>query len=193
MHHHESEELIKRIILGEAAAENQLFDLFTDQVGYLVRRKIGWDNPDWEDVHQEIFVAVFARIRSRQFDPAKGCLAGFMQSTIKYKVLDYYKNPWSKKNHEVIEQHQNTLLDSDPDPEAAVMQEQKKCLIQSAVGSLAPKYKTVLYWAVYKQLRIQEVARLLGCSEQKVSNLKSYAITLLKRKLKMFEDFDENV
>jgi RNA polymerase sigma-70 factor, ECF subfamily len=186
-------ELVERIFNGDAAAEQELFDLFADQIQYFVRRKIGFSNPDWQDIQQEIFISFFNRIREQQYDPQKGSLAAFLQTTIQYKVLDYYKNPVVKIAHDPIEQHQNTLMATDPRPDVAIENIQRRHIIQSAVATLPPKYKKILYLAVYKQIRIQEIAQMLGCSEQKVSNLKSYAITLLKRKLKTFEDSEENV
>lgn len=56
-------------------------------------------------------------------------------------------------------------------------------LLKQAITDLEEPYKEVLFLSVYQQLKVNEIANKLGLSEQKVSNLKSYALTLLKKKL----------
>ncbi|MBN1465309.1 sigma-70 family RNA polymerase sigma factor, partial [candidate division KSB1 bacterium] len=180
--------LIERIVAGDLEAENRLFDDFAEQVAFFVRRRIGWDNADWQDVRQEIFVALFARIRAGEYDAGKGSIAAFLHTTIKFKLLDYFKKH-RLANTEQIDL-QPSLIDPDPPPDSTLDQKDKKLLIRATVRALPIRYRRVIYLTVYKGLRIQEAAKILGCSEQKVSNLKSYAISLLKRRFKDFGDSD---
>ena len=183
-------DLIERILAGDVYAEKKLFDCFSDQVAFILRRRIGWNNSDWQDVRQEIFAALFARIRAGEYDADKGSLAAFLYATVKFKLLDYLKKH-RVHNADPIELH-FSLRDPDPPPDETFDQAHRKRLIREAIRRLPRRYRQVLYLTIYKQMRIQEAARLLRCSEQKVSNLKSYAIRLLQRHLRDFEDFADN-
>lgn len=77
MDQNQVDHLIKKIIAGDAEAEQELYNSFKQEVEFIIKLKIGKTNPDWKDLHQEIFAAFFQRIRDEQYDPARGTLGAF--------------------------------------------------------------------------------------------------------------------
>jgi len=175
--------LANRVVKGDALAENQLYHYFKDEVEFLVKLKIGKNNPDWEDLCQEIFIAFFQRTRDDQYDSTKGTLGAFLQSTIKFKIMDYKKSPGYKRRHEYEDIAEIDVENSRNYPEQEFEDKQAKQILKDSIIQLAEPYKEILFLLVYKQLKVKEVSKKLNISEQKVSNLKSYALSLLKKQM----------
>lgn len=182
-------ELVKGIIAKNAKAEKELYNSFKDQVTFFVRLKIGNNNPDWQDVLQDIFISFFQRIRNGDYKNSKGTIGAFLQNTMKFKILDYLKSPINKKRSQFTNLDNVTLDNPAADPEEHVIKEQRKEALKKAIISLKEPYKQILYLIIYNQFGINEVAKKLGLSEQKVSNLKSYATSMIKRKLEKNKEF----
>ena len=186
MDQNQIDHLIKKIIVGDAEAEQELYNSFKQEVEFIIKLKIGKTNPDWKDLHQEIFAAFFQRIRDGQYDPARGTLGAFLQSTIKYKILDYAKSPAFKRRHDYDDIEALKLETQNGNPSDNFIDNEERELLKQAITELDEPYKEVLFLSIYKQLKVNEIANKLGLSEQKVSNLKSYALTLLKKKLEKY-------
>ena len=183
MDQEKAENLVKNIIAGEEAAEKELFSSFKDEVAFLIKLKIGKNNPDWEDLRQEIFIAFFQRIRDGKYDSNKGSLGAFLQSIIKFKILDYKKSPAYKRRQNYNDITEIELENPRKNPEQELQDKQELELLKEAIINLDEQYKEILFLSIYKQLKVKEISKKLGIPGQKVSNLKSYALTLLKNQL----------
>jgi RNA polymerase sigma factor (sigma-70 family) len=179
-----TERLVTGILRGDKTAERELFDYFKDEVEFLVKLKIGKNNPDWEDVRQEIFISFFQRIRDDQYDKNKGTLGAFLQSSIKYKILDYRKSPHYQRRHEYDDIEDGGIKKKKNNPEEALEDKQEKQLLKQTIMQLNEPYKKILFLSIYKQLKVKEISKKLNLPEQKISNLKSYALNLLEIKIK---------
>jgi RNA polymerase sigma-70 factor (ECF subfamily) len=179
-----TERLVTGILQGDKTAEGELFYYFKDEVEFLVRLKIGKNNPDWEDVRQEIFISFFQRIRDNQYDKNKGTFGAFLQSSIKYKIMDYRKSPQYQRRHEYDDIKDGGMGKNKNNPEEALEDKQEKQLLKQAISQLNEPYKEILFLSIYKQLKVKEISERLNVPEQKVSNLKSYALNLLEIKIK---------
>ena len=186
-----TEQLVKGVISKDAAKEKLLYDSFATEVEFLVKLKIGQTNPDWRDLVQDIFVAFFQRIRDNQYDPHRGTLGAFLQSTIKFKIMDYIKSPRFSRRNAYDDLDGVPLEAPDPDPQRTAEAKQLSAAIGRAVQELDEPYKKILYLIVYKQYKVSDVSRLLGLSQQRISNMKSYALSMLKKKLVNDKDFLE--
>jgi RNA polymerase sigma factor (sigma-70 family) len=179
-----TERLVTGILRGDKTAERELFDYFKDEVEFLVKLKIGKNSPDWEDVRQEIFISFFQRIRDDQYDKNKGTLGAFLQSSIKYKILDYRKSPHYQRRHEYDDIEDGGIKEKKNNPEEALEDKQEKQLLKQTIMQLNEPYKKILFLSIYKQLKVKEISKKLNLPEQKISNLKSYALNLLEIKIK---------
>lgn len=183
MDQEKADNLVKRIIAGEEAAEKELFNSFKDEVAFLIKLKIGKNNPDWEDLHQEIFIAFFQRIKDSKYDSNKGSVGAFLQSIIKFKIMDYKKSPTYRRRHDYDDIAEIELKNSKKIPDEEFDAKHQKQMLKKAIIKLDEPYKEIFFLSIYKQLRVKEISEKLGIPEQKVSNLKSYALTLLKNQL----------
>ena len=186
MDQNQIDHLIKKIIAGDAEAEQELYNSFKQEVEFIIKLKIGKTNPDWKDLHQEIFAAFFQRISDGQYDSTMGTLGAFLQSTIKYKIMDYMKSPAFKKRQNYCAIDDLKLETQNGNPSDNFIDNEERELLKQAITELDEPYKQILFFSIYKQLKVKEISEKLGLSEQKVSNLKSYALTLLKKKLEKY-------
>lgn len=184
MEQEDANKLVAKIIAGDALAEEELFDYFKDEVAFLVKWKIGKNNPDWEDLRQEIFIAFFQRLREGQYDSRKGTLGAFLQSTLKFKIMDYRKSPAFIRRHEYDDIPETGMEDTAKNPEEKFAEAQEKQILKKAIAELDEPYKEILFLSIYEQLKVREISKRKGLPEQKVSNLKSYALNLLKEKFR---------
>jgi len=175
--------IIKKIFKQDSSAEKELFEYFKNEVGFLVKIKIGKNNPDWEDLRQDIFIAFFQRIRDNHYDSSKGTIGAFLQSTINFKIKDYQKSPAYKRRYDYDDITEMNLKAKNGNPEDKFADEQERIMLKKAISELEEPYKEVLFLSIYQQFKVKEISKKLGISEQRVSNLKSYALTLLKKKL----------
>jgi len=66
------------------------------QVRFRVSKSLGYSNPDWEDVSNEVFIGVLEAIRKKKFRE-ESSIGTYIYSITTYKITDYlrnkYKNP----------------------------------------------------------------------------------------------------
>ena len=68
-------------------------------------------------------------------------------------------------------------------PEQEFEDKQARKILKDSIIQLNEPYKEILFLLIYKQLKVKEISKKLDMSEQKVSNLKSYALSLLKKQM----------
>ncbi|HNR69206.1 MAG TPA: sigma-70 family RNA polymerase sigma factor [bacterium] len=176
--------LIAAIMQGDAAAEKMFFKGYWHEVEFLIKLRIGRANPDLQDLCQMVFIDLFKRIRAGEYDSSKGSPGAFVQSTIKFKILDYLKSRHyqERKNHAAF--NERSAANPEESADHLLIHEEDKNTIERALHALPEPYQTILIFYYYHQLKIKEIADKLGMPEQKVSNYKSYALTLLAREMR---------
>jgi RNA polymerase sigma-70 factor, ECF subfamily len=174
--------LIEGIVKGDAEAEKKFFSGFRDEVVFFVKLKIGRGNQDWKDLEQEIFIDLFRRIRAGDYDHRKGSVGAFVQSTTKFKIMDYLKSRHYRARAFQSELTETNTKNQDEDPVALLISAEEIMLFEKALRELPEPYRTILVSFFFKGLKIKEIAAELGLDEQKVSNYKSYALSLIKKR-----------
>ena len=175
--------LINAIMQGNRAAEQEFYEGYRHEVEFLVRLRIGRNNPDLPDVCQMVFIDIFKRVRAGEYDSRKGTPGAFVQLSIKFKVLDYFKSSQYQEHKTHIALDEKSAANPEESTDQLAIHHEESALVESALSTLPDPYRTVLVLHFFNQLKISEIASQLGISEQKVSNYKSYALTLLGRKL----------
>lgn len=175
--------LINAIVQGDRAAEQEFYAGYQHEVEFLVRLRIGRNNPDLPDVCQTVFIDIFKRIRAGDFDSRMGSPGAFVQLSIKFKVLDYLKSRQYQEHKTHMALNEKSAANPEESTDQLAIHHEESTLVESALSTLPDPYRTVLVLHFFNQLKISEIASELGLSEQKVSNYKSYALTLLARKL----------
>jgi RNA polymerase sigma-70 factor (ECF subfamily) len=78
-------DLVRRIAVGDAAAEGELVERYSRGLRYLLRR-LGAPPELADDFHQETFRIVLERLRKKELDEPEG-LAGFLRGTARNLMI----------------------------------------------------------------------------------------------------------
>jgi RNA polymerase sigma-70 factor (ECF subfamily) len=149
---------------------------FRRVVGFKVRRSLGWWNPDWEDLTNDILALAVAKIQAGEFR-GESSLGTFIYSLTRNLVADYFRD----KSRVFLQ-----ALDPPsplPGPEERTQKEEEILRLEAAVRKLKPKYREVVYHYLLKGLSREETARALGLTVAQVSDRANYALKLLRRSL----------
>jgi RNA polymerase sigma factor (sigma-70 family) len=175
--------LVVAIVRGDVQAEKGFFEGFRNEVEFFVRLKIGRHNPDWQDLQQEIFADLFKRIRNGEYDHRRGRVGAFVQSTVKFKTLDYLKSRHFRERRQPRELPEYGGTEADEELIDQVVRAEEMRNFEVIIQKLPEPHRTILVDYFFKSLKIHEIAARLNLEEQKISNYKSYALSLIKKKL----------
>jgi RNA polymerase sigma-70 factor (ECF subfamily) len=161
--------------LRETIDLDRMIAEFRPKVGFKVKRSLGFFNPDWEDITNEVLAQAVEKIQSGEFrgDSAVGT---FIYTITVRRIVDYIR-----QKTRVLRQAPEP--ESPADPLTAVATDEEVERLARAVKGLKPKYREVLELYYYRQYSREETARRLRITPSKVSERANYARKLLKRKL----------
>ncbi|HEX9901252.1 MAG TPA: sigma-70 family RNA polymerase sigma factor [Acidobacteriota bacterium] len=145
-------------------------------ISFRVRKALGWDLPDWEDVVNEILTQVLQKVRRGEFR-GESSLGTFIYTVTSRRIIDFIR----QKSKVIRSGPEPAPL---PDPQTSIEQKEQADQLAGLIQSLKPKYRDVLELFYFRELSREEVARRLGISPAKVSERLHYAHKLLKKKIK---------
>jgi len=155
---------------------DQVIAKYRPVIGFRVKRSLGYSNPDWEDVVNEIILNVLEKIKKREFR-GESSIGTFIYTITSRRIVDYIRRK-SKVLRHVPEP--NSL----PTPHEQIENKERAELIASAIKKLKPKYREILYLYYYRDMTREEVAQKLGISPRRVSERVNYSQKLLRKILK---------
>ena len=159
-----------RINLDEVVQE------FRPKIGFKVRRALGTNNPDWEDVTNEVLAQAVDKIRSGDFR-GESTVGTFIYIITVRRIADYIR-----RKTKVLKYVPEPGTPEAPPEDAERDQELERMI--SALATLKPRYKEVLDLYYLTELTREETARRLGVSPAKVSERVNYAQKLLRKKMR---------
>ncbi|MCX7950428.1 MAG: sigma-70 family RNA polymerase sigma factor [Clostridiales bacterium] len=131
-----------------------------------------------EDLFQEVFIKVYKNIDSFN----NQCEVSTWVTRIAINTCkDYLKSAWIKRNilfWSVEEGEKNTNTENE------VLNDIEKDYILSSVLNLPSKYREVIYFYYYKDLKTKEIAAVLKLKESVVRSRLMRAREILKKELK---------
>jgi RNA polymerase sigma-70 factor (ECF subfamily) len=140
-------------------------------ISFRVRKALGWDVPDWEDVVNEILTQVLQKLRSGEFR-GESSLGTFIYTITSRRIIDFIR----QKSKVLKHRPEPTPL---PDPQTSIEQKERADQLAVHIQSLKPKYRDVLELIYFRELPRDVVARRLGITPAKVSERLHYALKLL--------------
>jgi RNA polymerase sigma-70 factor (ECF subfamily) len=145
-------------------------------ITFKVKKSIGGQTPDWEDVANEIITNVIDKVKSGEFR-GESSIGTYIFTITKRRIIDHIRGKSKILRH---------APEADPFPQPHIYFENKEKAetLANAIESLKPKYKEVLYLYYYKDLSREEVAQKLGIPPNRVSERVNYAQKILKKILK---------
>lgn len=145
-------------------------------IAFRVRKALGAQNTDCEDLVSEILSQVLEKLQTGEFR-GESSLGTFVYTITSRRIVDYIR-----EKTKVMKYAPEPAPFPDPQETLEVAEMSEK--VKKALSRLKPKYREVLYLYYYQELSREEVAQRLKVSTRKVSELVNYALKLIRKELK---------
>ena len=167
---------LRRIASGDQAAAGALYDRHARPLYSLILRIVG-DEPDAEDVLQEVFAQAFRQ--AARYDAARGAVAAWLLTMARSRAIDRLRARRTRIETRtgevpVIEE----MPTAQPDAASVMLDEERAQLVREALGSLPLLQRLAIELAYYEGLSHAEIAARL---EQPLGTIKTrIRLALLK-------------
>ncbi|MBN2198303.1 MAG: sigma-70 family RNA polymerase sigma factor [Candidatus Aminicenantes bacterium] len=145
-------------------------------VSFRVRRALGGDIPDWEDVVNEILTQVLEKVRNGEFR-GESSLGTFIYTVTSRRIVDFIR-----RKTKILKSGPEPSVP--PDPQESLEASERADQLVRHIRMLKPKYRDVLFLFYFQELTREEVALKLGITPAKVSERLHYAQKLLRKKIR---------
>lgn len=162
---------MKRPVDLEAMAASYRHVIF-----FRVRKALGRDNPDCEDIANSVLMQAVEKVRKGEFR-GDSSIGTFLYTITSRRIVDYIR--WKQR---VLRHAPEPNLPAEP--EKSYELQEREVLIAEAVKKLKPRFKQILNLYYYQGLSREDVAARLGISPKKVSEQAHYAVKLIKKSIK---------
>lgn len=148
-----------RLIAGEEAALNEIYDQFASSVYGLALRVIG-DARAAEDVAQDVFVCVWERPDA--FDPERGSLRTWLGTLAHRRAVDHVRREEARRRRAVKEASRSQTA---PDVEEMAMALVTAERVRAALATLPDDQRRAIQLAYFGGKTYRQVAEVLGIPE----------------------------
>lgn len=182
--------LIRRAQEGDGAAFEALVQRHDRQVLRLARQMLN-NLEDAQDVYQDIFIKVFRSLPAFRFDSefSTWLFRIVVNQCINYRQWRNRRRFLSFDTHHGDDENTTSYLPKDkrPDPEHEALNEELSREIGLAMESLSDKQRAVFALRHFHGLKLQDIARTLGCAEGTVKNYLFRATQRMQEKLREYQ------
>lgn len=168
------EALIREAQMGSIVAFESLVRQYDQQVMQLAFSLVN-DTEDAQDIYQEVFVRVFRNLKRFQF---RSQFSTWLYRVVVNYCINFNKKKQRAKFYSLNGENENgeaswsvMLKGTEISPEDSLLNRELSAKIENAIAQLSPKQKTVFVLRHYQGLKLQEIAKILKCSE---GTVKSY-------------------
>ena len=190
----DEKDLLIRCFNGDPYAQADFVARYSDLVYCTVLRTLrakstGWQTQDVEDLYQTVFFRLLERQckRLRQFRGRNGCsLHSWVRMIAVRTVIDHSRSRTDALAHSGALDAASLLLNLPGDlvdPVGLLDRAQQLDKVRQGLRSLAPRDRLFIKLHCFKELSIQEVAEVLGVSENNAYTIKHRALKRLKAAL----------
>ncbi|OAT81881.1 hypothetical protein A6P54_10220 [Bacillus sp. MKU004] len=165
---------------GQDFQEERSIRYLVTKYGEDVKRLIYSYVKNWsaaEDLMQEVFITVYQKMDT--LENASSAKA-WIFSIAANKSKDYLRS-WHYRK--LLLTNTFSLTTSKEGPEELLLKQQEKTELSEAVFALAVKYREVIIFFYYQELRIEEISEILGINSSTIRTRLSRARSLLNQKL----------
>lgn len=137
-------------------------------IGFSVKKALGPNYPEWEDVVQDVLTQVITKLQKGEF--RGDCSIGtFIYTVTRRRIVDCIRQK-TRVMVEMTDLEATTLS-----PEEDLSRKERAKIITDILLRLKPKFREILYLYYYKELSREEIAARLGLSVRQVSERVYYA------------------
>ncbi len=168
---------------GDRGAMHELYERHRSRIFALAYRYVK-NVPDAEDILQDTFIKAFQSLEKCQLDENS------YFSTWLYRIgvncaMDHFRR---QRRQEGDDGWQRDLLAADesacvPSPESEFQREETRARMEQVLNSLSPRKRMIVVLRHYQQLKINEIAEVLGCSQGSVKKQLFVALAQLKSEI----------
>ncbi len=126
-------DLVRRILAGDASAEEDLVQRYSRGLVYLIRR-LGASPELAEDLHQETFRIVLERLRQRGLEDPAG-LAGFLRGTAR-NLMTADRRKMARRRTDVDEEKLESVVAPSPSQLSSVLLDEEAGFVRKLIGEL---------------------------------------------------------
>jgi RNA polymerase sigma-70 factor (ECF subfamily) len=164
--------LANRVRRGDDNAMEELYEIFSKGVRFMLFRQLGPD--DLDDKVHDVFVIITQAIRNGELrEPAR--LMGYIHTVVRRQIVGYIDRAVSLRRNRVELDFDEALCDLHPDPETEAIQRENGELALRVLQSIPKRDREVLTRFYFKEESPDEICRALGLSETQFRLIKSRA------------------
>lgn len=170
-------ELVVRCLQGDQEAFRSLFDRFFDEL-YRTAFVLMKSPADADDAVQETFIRAFQSLHTYDLDRP-------FRPWIHRILLNVCKDVWKRRRWLFIplDYAYNVRDQHAPDPEAHVIHDEELNRLAQAIRELSPKHQAVVALYFLNEMRIADVAEVVGIPEGTVKSRLHHAVRALRKRL----------
>jgi RNA polymerase sigma-70 factor (ECF subfamily) len=186
----ESEQvLVDRISRGDSAAFQEFVDRYKKKI-YYIAYDITGDHDDAEDVSQEVFIKVFRSLKTFRRN-AK--ISSWLYQISVNASIDLLRKKASKPETSMDDIERADIQENLPGSSTRAQNPERSAEdliiqkhISEALQKVTPKERSVFVMRHYNELKIREIAEILGVSPGTVKALFYRAIRKLRKELSFY-------
>jgi RNA polymerase sigma factor (sigma-70 family) len=149
--------LVTRLVEGDEAALERLYDLFAGPVYALALRVTG-DEPLAQDAVQDAFLALWRLPLA--FDPTRGSLQTFLMTLVHRRAVDIVRREGRQRRQRIPEAVLLDLPDLEPGPEELIEVRDRAGEVRRALAELPEAQRRTLALAYFEGRTQREIAAL---------------------------------
>ena len=166
------EELAIRLQRGDSDAMQELYDLFSKGIRYMLFRHLGPD--DLDDKVHDVFVTINQSIRKGELrDPTR--LLGYIHTIVRRQIVIYIERASNLRRNRVELDFDEAICDVHPDPEVEAMERQNVDIALRVLQSIPRRDREVLVRFYFKEETVEQICRALNITGTQFRLIKSRA------------------
>jgi RNA polymerase sigma-70 factor (ECF subfamily) len=164
--------LAMRVQRGESDAMQELYDIFSKGVRFMLFRQLGPDDLD-DKVHDVFLIITQAICNGELREPAR--LMGYIHTVVRRQIVGYIDRAVSLRRNRVELDFDEAICDTHPDPEIEAIGRENEALALRILQSIPKRDREVLIRFYFKEESPDQICRDLALTQTQFRLIKSRA------------------
>jgi RNA polymerase sigma-70 factor (ECF subfamily) len=167
---------------GDRGAMQELYERNRSRIFSLAYRYAG-NSTDAEDIMQETFIKAFSSLQKCQLEE-NSFFATWLYRIAVNCAMDHFRRQRGHDSNVALDDCLAAAAVADPaTPEGEFFRGEARQLVRLSLEKLSPRKRMIVVLRHYQQLKINEIAATLGCSQGSVKKQLFRALTQLRDEL----------